>query len=229
MSKDLNVSVGFGSRNAVDVSVVFGTPPTFPTLTPSQIFFSGQNSVTKIPHIELIDTSLITNMYSVFQNCSALQTLDVRGWDVSNVISMWNMFYGCNALQTLDVSGWNIGKVENTYGIFGDCHTLRTLIGDHTIEEVESGTITALKNAGKSTTNVQYGGMPRLRYSSLLALVNGIYDRAKVSTGILNLPAQAFNRCCNDDDTIPNATMIAERQAKIRSVCAAKGYNLILS
>ena len=33
MSKDLNISIGFGSRKAVDVSVVFGTPPTFPIRT----------------------------------------------------------------------------------------------------------------------------------------------------------------------------------------------------
>ena len=73
------------------------------------------------------DTSKVTYMGSVFSNCSSLQTLGVSGWNTSKVTNMSNMFTFCTSLQTLDVSNWNVGNVTDMTSMFMECKNLQTL------------------------------------------------------------------------------------------------------
>jgi surface protein len=45
-------------------------------------------------------------MYSVFQGCAALQTLDLSNFNTANVTSMERMFRDCVALQTIYGGDW---------------------------------------------------------------------------------------------------------------------------
>ena len=38
-------------------------------------------------------------------NCSALTSLDLSGWNISNVTEMSDMFYDCKALKTIRMVG----------------------------------------------------------------------------------------------------------------------------
>ena len=138
------------------------------------------------------------------------------------------MFYDCNHLISLDFSKWDASKVTDMRQMFDKCKSLQTLIGTHTLEEVEAGDIVSLKNAGSACDDLQWYGATTLHYSSILALAKGMYDRTSTTTGTLRLATAAFNACKNDDDTLPDAATLAERQAKIRSICAEKNYNLTL-
>lgn len=63
--------------------------------------------MTSFENIEGLDTSNVTNMNCMFQDCSnAAFYLDVSGLDTSNVTSMSRMFQNCSgaAFTTLDVS-----------------------------------------------------------------------------------------------------------------------------
>ena len=64
---------------------------------------------------------------AMFQNCSALTTLDTSGWTMTEVTDMSYMFWGCTELTTLDVSGWKTDNVTNMYGTFCGCSKVTVL------------------------------------------------------------------------------------------------------
>ena len=72
-------------------------------------------------------TSQVTNMHSIFYNCSKLTQLDVSNWDTSQVTIMRYMFYGCSSLTQLDVSNFNTSKVTDMYSMFNNCSSLTQL------------------------------------------------------------------------------------------------------
>ena len=188
--------------------------------------FGGCPSLKKL-NVGNWNTSKVVNMGNMFSTCG-FSELDISNWDTSNVTNMWAMFYDCNHLISLDFSKWDASKVRDMRQMFDKCKSLQTLIGTHTLEEVEAGDVVSLKNAGSACNDLQWYGATTLHYSSILALVKGMYDRTSTTTGTLRLATAAFNACKNDDDTLPDAATLAERQAKIRSICAEKNYNLTL-
>lgn len=196
-------------------------------VTSLRFTFYNCTSLTKPLDVSKWNTSKVTDLYNTFAG-QAGDTLDVSKWDVSNVTTMQSVFFCCSAVTTLDLTGWNCKNNTNaTYFFYGD-KKLVSVIGTHTLAEVETGNIVALKNNGAACTELEYQGAPFLRYSSILALVNGMYNRTSTTIGTLRLATNAFNTCKNDDDTLPDAATLAERKAKIRSICAEKNYNLIL-
>lgn len=66
----------------------------------------------------------VTNMYSTFNGCSELVTVDVTKFDVSNVNTMYGTFDGCTKLKIIDLSTWEMGNVQNTSTMFQACPSL---------------------------------------------------------------------------------------------------------
>ena len=52
-------------------------------------------------------------MNSMFDNCSALTSLDLSGWNTSNVTDMGYMFRGCSALKTIRMVGCSQTTINN--------------------------------------------------------------------------------------------------------------------
>ena len=73
------------------------------------------------------DTSNVTTMYSMFNSCYNLVSLDVSNFDTSNVTTMREMFYNCNKLTALDVSNWDTNKVTSMSSMFAVCLNLVSL------------------------------------------------------------------------------------------------------
>ena len=90
-------------------------------------YFNRYAKVTTISGLELLDTSSVTDMYSMFQNCSKLTTLDLSSFDTSSVTSMSNMFYNCSSLTSLDLSSFNTSSVRIMYYMFYSCSSLASL------------------------------------------------------------------------------------------------------
>ncbi|EME8125135.1 BspA family leucine-rich repeat surface protein, partial [Enterococcus faecium] len=73
------------------------------------------------------NTSQVTTMSEMFKGCSDLQTLDLSSFDTSQVMAMFDMFYGCTSLQSLDLSSFNTSKVMNMDIMFYKCVKLQHL------------------------------------------------------------------------------------------------------
>ena len=166
------------------------------------------------------NTSRVTNMNGMLRGFSYMKSIDVSGFDTSSVISMESMFRDNLSLQSVDVSKWNASNVDNANNIFNNCRSLCTIIGNNTLQDVENG-IVALRG---TKVNIQTNYSP-LRFSSILALANGLADFTGATAHTLTISAKSYNNMYNDDDTIPTADMIAERRARIAAICAAKNWN----
>lgn len=82
---------------------------------------SGNSMLTSFNGLEYLNTSEVTDMTGMFQNCSKLTTLDLSNFNTKNVTSMANMFSGCSGLTSLDLSGFETSNVTNMEGMFAEC------------------------------------------------------------------------------------------------------------
>ena len=58
----------------------------------------------------------------MFRGCTSLTTIDLSGWDTSKVTYMSTMFENCYYLKTIYVSDkWNISNVTDSEDMFGSC------------------------------------------------------------------------------------------------------------
>ena len=95
-------------------------------VTNMKAMFNNCGSLTSL-NVSKFDTSNVTDMGAMFQNCGSLTSLDLSGWNTSNVTNMNSMFYYCSALTSLDVSRWNTSKVTNMSWMFDTCSSLTSL------------------------------------------------------------------------------------------------------
>lgn len=71
--------------------------------------------------------SSVTDLRSMFKDCTSLTELDLSGSNSENVKEMNEMFYGCKALSKLDLTDFKTGQVTTMETMFCDCSTLETL------------------------------------------------------------------------------------------------------
>ena len=78
-----------------------------------------------------LDTSNVTDMSEMFNNCSALANISGHAeWDTSNVTNMYNMFNGCKSLvDTSGLADWDTGNVTSMGSMFGNCGSLADTSG----------------------------------------------------------------------------------------------------
>lgn len=90
-------------------------------------WFMEANALTSITGLDKLDTAAVTNMSSMFQNCSSLTSLDLSSFNTENVTNMGYMFYHCNSLTNLDLSSFNTENVTDMSYMFGYCSSLKTI------------------------------------------------------------------------------------------------------
>ena len=98
----------------------------------SSFMFSGYSNLKNVVNSDDWNTSMVTNMEGMFQNCYSLTGLNVSNWNTSNVTNMRLMFWwrgndNWMNLEYLDVSKWNTSKVTNMEAMFQNCNKLARL------------------------------------------------------------------------------------------------------
>ena len=134
-------------------------------------------------------TSQVTNMHSIFYNCSKLTQLDVSNWDTSQVTIMRYMFYGCSSLTQLDVSNFNTSQVTDMYYMFYGCSSLTQLdVSNFNTSKVTDmysmfnncSSLTQLDVSNWDTSNVVYMYNMFYKCSSLAQLDVSNWDTSNV-------------------------------------------------
>lgn len=133
--------------------------------------------------VSSINTSKATNMNSMFYNCDRLDSLALI--DTSKVVDMGGML-GNTMLKT--IPQFDTSNVENVSSIFHQCIALRTIplldFGSVTnmssifgIFELDLLTsIGGFKNLKKSVTREFIDLLPNISTSSLINIINNLYD-----------------------------------------------------
>ena len=102
---------------------------SFKTYAPTSLkeFFYNCKTLETISDLEYLNTANITDMSSMFQECSNLKFLDFTNFDTKNVSNMYFMFNNCPNLTSLDLTDFNTKNVKNMNGMFCDCSNLTSL------------------------------------------------------------------------------------------------------
>ena len=98
----------------------------YATANCSRMFYNFSNLVS-IEFNNNFNTSNVTSMSSMFNNCRVLTSLDLSNFNTSKVIYMEGMFSWCIALTNLDLLSFNTSKVTNMRYMFSKCKALTTL------------------------------------------------------------------------------------------------------
>ena len=68
--------------------------------------FHGCNDITEID-LSKFDTSLVTDMSTMFCDCGSLSSLNLSNFNTSLVTNMWGMFQNCYSLASLNLSSFD--------------------------------------------------------------------------------------------------------------------------
>lgn len=99
----------------------------------SSFMFSGSDTTEysdfffllhSIEGLDLLDTSNVTNMASMFAYCENLKSLDLLSFDTSKVTNMGSMFFNCSSLGSLLIEGFNTGACTDMSSMFYSCFSL---------------------------------------------------------------------------------------------------------
>lgn len=84
--------------------------------------------LTKIEHLDYLNTSEVENMGSMFSFCTSLETLDLSSFNTEKVTDMQTMFEGSTNLRTINLPKGFIGSnVTNLNATFRGCASLTEL------------------------------------------------------------------------------------------------------
>lgn len=141
--------------NKTIIQVVFD--PSFKEFRPKTTakWFCESTALTQITGIENLNTSKVTDMSGMFNNCNALTQLDATKFDTKNVTDMDGMFVCCCKLKSLDVSNFNTANVTNMKSLFSMC------------SEVESLDVSNFNTAKVTNTNGMFWGCKKLKQLDL--------------------------------------------------------------
>lgn len=98
----------------------------------SQMFYGCKNLLdinlqTDADNHTIVNTGNVTNMESLFNGCSSLQSVHLNDFNTSNVTSMARMFESCSQLEYIDLSSFDVGKVTTMAQMFENCSVLAEL------------------------------------------------------------------------------------------------------
>lgn len=89
--------------------------------------FEGSMSLRTIKLPKGFIGSSVTDLRSMFKDCTSLTELDLSGSNAEKVKNMGNMFDGCVALSNLNLSGFKTGSLTDMRYLFSSCQSLESL------------------------------------------------------------------------------------------------------
>ena len=176
-SKNYIIDISYDTSNVTDMSYMF----------------SKCSSLTSISEL---DTSNVTNMSYMFDNCSSLTSISEL--DTSNVTNMNYMFSYCSSLTSIPELDCN--KVSNISTFFGfsEIKTITDLGGFKDL-----GASSSLSGTSDNYFLVK---APNLTHTSIMNVINNLYDRKTAGYSVLTLKLHADTLALLSDEEKAIAT-----------------------
>ena len=89
--------------------------------------FMGCTNLTTIEGIENLNTSNVSSLSAMFDDCVSLTSIDLSNFKTSNVTDMNHMFAYCPNLTNIDVSGFKTNNVTDMSYMFWNCTKLKSI------------------------------------------------------------------------------------------------------
>ncbi len=115
---------------------------------------------TYIVNVEMEEGIKINSAYSMFWNCTELETVSVPEADTAELISTYGMFAGCGRLRSVDISGMDLAGIESSSDIafmFYECTGLEEIWTPTNAAAEISIPVTLFDSAGTAYTKLPGG------------------------------------------------------------------------
>lgn len=135
----------------------------------------------------------------MFQNCTALASIDLSNFNTSNVTAMHSMFGVCYALTSLDLSSFNTSNTTNMSAMFTDCRSLASInlsnfdtsnVADMSKMFADCYSLTSINLSNFNTSNVENFSEMFKKCYTLVTIYGGDWSKAS-----LNDSADMFSNC----------------------------------
>ena len=152
------------------------------------------------------NTSNVTNMSSMFENCgrkiqsdydydeygyhyqfSGITSLDLSIFNTSNVLNMNSMFKGCYALDSLNLSNFNTSNVTNMSSMFENCESLDSL----NLSNFNTSNVTNMNKMFKNT--FKYNTFTRTRLDLSNFNTSSVTDMSEMFSGCANIYSDDYS------------------------------------
>ena len=91
-------------------------------------WFGKFRNLTSVVGIDNFNTSAVTSMRFMFEDCESLTNLDLSSFNTANVTNMRGMFSGCKGLESLVLSSsFNTANVTDMHRLFESCSRLTSI------------------------------------------------------------------------------------------------------
>ena len=159
-------------------------------VTDMYAMFGGSTNLRSIKLSQGFIGSSVTNLFSMFKDCTSLTELNLSGSNSENVKDMSGMFNGCSALSKLVLTDFKTGQVSTMESMFRNCSTLETLdVSSFNTENVTTmcgmfnhcSSLRSLDLTGFNTANVTDMSSMFKNCSSLWSLDLSSFNTRKVS------------------------------------------------
>ena len=153
-------------------------------ITSMYYMFNDCNQLTSAD-LSGFDTNKVIDMTGAFQGCIRLTSVDLSGIDTSNVTDMHSTFFNCISLTSLDVSGFDTGNVTNMTAIFRDCNQLTSL----DVSGFDTGKVTNMRNMFRGCnqlTSLDLSGFDTGNVTNMDAMFSGCNNLTSLDVSGLN-------------------------------------------
>ena len=165
----------------------------------SRSLFSYLKKLQTIRGLENLDTSQVTNMSSMFEECNNLTNLDLSNFNTSQVTNMSDMFLNCYSLINLDLSNFNTSQVTNMSDMFLNCYSLINLDVSH-FDTSQVTDMSYIFGRCSSLTNLDLSNFNTSQVTNMSAMFSDCYgltslDVSHFDTSQVTNMAGMFNDC----------------------------------
>ena len=133
-----------------------------------------------------LDTSNVTDMLGMFNQCYSLTELDVSNFDTSNVTNMKSLFNECESLITLDLSSFDTSKVTDMMTMFSADKNIETIIFG---EKFDTSNVTNMRDMFGQCHNLKNIDVSGFNTSKVTNMI-GMFDKCYALT---ELDLTSFN------------------------------------
>ena len=179
--------------------------------------FQDCSSLTTLD-VSSLNTSKVTNMDGMFKLCSSITTLDASGFDTSRVTNMEDMFDRCTGLTAIALSGFDTALVTNMGGMFQDCSSLTTL----NLSSFDTSNVTDMSGMFQdcsSLTTLDVSGFCMPNIVRVMYMYDYCSKLQRVKVG------EKYNwKGINGYLPVPNASYIPGADGKWYALSDGKGY-----
>ncbi len=197
-----NVSSMF--KNLTGYKTVDLTGFAFGNVTTMESMFDGASNLTGITFTNTtmteLDTSNVTTMKNLFNNCLVLSSLDLSEFDTTNVTNMSMLFNYCKNLSTLDVSTFDTKNVTDMSGLFRYCKKINNLdLSNFNIENVT--TLEGIFSGCEALETIDLSGFGTTPTTSIKSM---FVNCSKIK--IIDLSTLKLTNTCDTQDMFSNCS-----------------------